>query len=325
MTDEHDMFYCSFVSIDYIICECGATFPSEDDLKTHLEKEHPHKKERKEYKCGVCECIYATEQECINHYEESHMEIKLEHNYVVDPVKYETYEESGDPGYVYDEDYVQETYEVKSEPVEVVFENKYYQLQQIVETDEAEKKVKKASKKNLVRNVKNVVCEICGKKYTSKAALKYHQRVHTGERPYKCTECDKTFTMPLFLQIHVRTHTGERPYECPLCPKAFSNKAALLRHDRVHTGVKPYPCPKCGKAFTQSNSMKLHVNTVHLKMPAPYKSKTRRLQEKARALSALNAVKVKEETMEVPMEINTEEIELFEDDENVTYSLVYEV
>lgn len=58
MTEEHDTFYCSFVSIDYIICECGETFPSEDDLRIHLEKEHPHKKERKEYKCGIVSFIH---------------------------------------------------------------------------------------------------------------------------------------------------------------------------------------------------------------------------------------------------------------------------
>ncbi|KAI5635940.1 zinc-finger double domain-containing protein [Phthorimaea operculella] len=123
---------------------------------------------------------------------------------------------------------------------------------------------------------KNSVCEICGKKYMSNAALRYHIRTHTGERPYKCAFCCKTFTMPLFLQLHIRIHTGERPYQCPVCPKAFINPTALQRHDRVHTGVKPYVCPECGKAFTQSNSMKAHYQTVHLKMPAPYKSAARR-------------------------------------------------
>lgn len=43
----------NFVSIHYIICECGETFPSENSLKTHLEKEHPSKREKKQYKCGI--------------------------------------------------------------------------------------------------------------------------------------------------------------------------------------------------------------------------------------------------------------------------------
>lgn len=51
------MFYCSFVSIHYIICECGETFPTEEELKGHLERDHAHKKEKKEYKCGVVSCI----------------------------------------------------------------------------------------------------------------------------------------------------------------------------------------------------------------------------------------------------------------------------
>ncbi|CAG9790679.1 unnamed protein product [Diatraea saccharalis] len=118
-----------------------------------------------------------------------------------------------------------------------------------------------------------VVCEICGKECTSKATLMYHQRTHSGEKPYECPECPKRFSVHQRLQIHLRTHTGESPYKCRNCPKAFKHKAALNRHDRVHTGAKPYACSHCGKCFSQSNSMKLHVRTVHLKMPAPYRSR----------------------------------------------------
>ncbi|KAJ2941843.1 hypothetical protein O0L34_g10651 [Tuta absoluta] len=147
------------------------------------------------------------------------------------------------------------------------------------------KHVKPGDKKtNQYKPKKNAVCEVCGKKYVCNAALSDHMNLHTGERPYTCQECLKTFTSRLYLQLHTRTHTGERPYQCTQCPKAFSNQAALLRHDRVHTGVKPYACPVCGKTFTQSNSMKLHYQTVHLRMPAPYKSAARRKRDEVKQL-----------------------------------------
>ncbi|XP_072947067.1 uncharacterized protein [Epargyreus clarus] len=239
------MFYCSFVSIHYIICECGDTFPTEDALKEHLERDHQPKLEKTEYKCDICEKVFATERACLIH-------------------------------------------------------QRVHTAPRTPRIKEPRDKEKRSPKKYY--NIKNIVCEVCGKRYASNAALGYHQRVHTGERPYQCSECPKNFTMPLFLQIHMRTHTGERPYECPHCPKAFSNKAALLRHDRVHTGVKPYECPKCGKFFTQSNSMKLHVKTVHLKMPAPYKSKNRRNKQanknrplKQREVATLHGIESEED------------------------------
>ncbi|CAH2083568.1 unnamed protein product [Euphydryas editha] len=138
--------------------------------------------------------------------------------------------------------------------------------------------VKRAVRRRMPRRPHDsAVCEVCGLKCMSRATLMYHQRTHTGEKPYHCTQCPKKFSIMQLLQIHIRTHTGERPFKCQNCPKAFKHKAALNRHDRVHTGVKPYSCPHCGKSFTQSNSMKYHIKTVHLKMPAPYRNRRNKI------------------------------------------------
>ena len=53
-----------------------------------------------------------------------------------------------------------------------------------------------------------LVCTYCFKKICDKPSLKVHIRIHTQERPYKCTykDCDKGFATSGNLRDHEKRH-----------------------------------------------------------------------------------------------------------------------
>jgi len=100
--------------------------------------------------------------------------------------------------------------------------------------------------------------------FNARYKLLIHMRVHSGERPNRCTfpGCGKAFSRLENLKIHQRSHTGERPYVCGRrCGKAFSNSSDRAKHQRTHLTAKPYKCsvPRCNKSYTDPSSLRKHV------------------------------------------------------------------
>ncbi|XP_030848695.1 zinc finger protein 696 isoform X2 [Strongylocentrotus purpuratus] len=99
-------------------------------------------------------------------------------------------------------------------------------------------------------------CKICLKSFMH---LKSHMKVHTSERPFKCSVCDKGFIERRHLENHMRSHTGEKPFECSVCQKAFSRATHLTYHLRTHTGIRPFSCETCGRSFGRKGDMTVHM------------------------------------------------------------------
>lgn len=110
-------------------------------------------------------------------------------------------------------------------------------------------------------------CCACGQKAVAANILVRHHRCHTGERPFACKTCGKRFSLPSVLKTHMMTHTGEKRFYCDICKKGFALKQNFETHKRSHTGEKLYSCGFCEKRFSRGTYLKNHEVTHTGKKP----------------------------------------------------------
>jgi len=108
-------------------------------------------------------------------------------------------------------------------------------------------------------------CEMCGKEFARKAALRIHKiSVHTNLKSYLCADCGAAFKANSALIDHKkRVHLQIKPHRCEYCGKEFFSKKDYGEHTRTHTGEKPFQCQLCGKCFGRGYHLKRHTDGVH--------------------------------------------------------------
>lgn len=77
-------------------------------------------------------------------------------------------------------------------------------------------------------------CELCGKGFTVRSALRAHMRTHTKDKPYVCPVCGRGFSHSSSLKPHIAIHSDECPFECDRCDRKFKTKKTLTHHIQSH-------------------------------------------------------------------------------------------
>lgn len=81
-------------------------------------------------------------------------------------------------------------------------------------------------------------CNQCGK-IILVSRMKYHLKIHSGDKSHLCELCGRAFVFRKSLNTHIRyNHLGqERPkhFMCSTCGHTCTSRNHLEKHERIHT------------------------------------------------------------------------------------------
>lgn len=108
--------------------------------------------------------------------------------------------------------------------------------------------------------------------YPHEVITKWNKALRRTQKHFVCTydNWGKEFTKSWNLVYHARIHTREKPFKCTYCRESFAQKGNLKRHLKIHSETalwrrKKFQCSICLKKYTTKFNLKVHLQTKHAK------------------------------------------------------------
>ncbi|XP_058602750.1 uncharacterized protein LOC131521747 [Onychostoma macrolepis] len=130
-------------------------------------------------------------------------------------------------------------------------------------------------------------CPFCSEAFYQSCELTSHKKkIHFSKHGYTCSECGKPFKTFTLLRYHQRVHTAEKPFVCihKQCGKKFSASKSLQHHLEKHQkdqddqtndstttkkkrdkgkNERKFPCSQCAAVFKTTKAQLLHIKNKH--------------------------------------------------------------
>ncbi|XP_054277321.1 zinc finger protein 25-like isoform X1 [Macrosteles quadrilineatus] len=121
--------------------------------------------------------------------------------------------------------------------------------------------------KDLVDSIVFLVCNDCGKNFTTKNCLRVHIKVKHNQvhnQKYCCNTCGYLTNDKGNLKKHVYLHEEKFCFHCEICNVSFKEKGGLTNHRKqAHSTEKPYKCVKCDSSFKTKTNLVYHIEVHH--------------------------------------------------------------